>query len=245
MPPSPTPSRRTALSSTTSTCSRCFTSARRSSRQRWRWPNANRRSGADLITAVVAGCEMMARASAATNPSLRDRGYHTTPVCGVFGAAVAAARLLKLDRDGDRVRARHGRRPGIRPDGDVRAIDAQAIQSGAGRAQRGHRGADGAVGIYRRGDHFRGRTRLLPGVQRSGRSRRAHQGSGQRLSGPHGIQAVFVRAADSQRDRLRARHPQGARSSRCRASSPSPSIVIRPGRTITRTPTRRRITRHR
>jgi 2-methylcitrate dehydratase PrpD len=55
-------------------------------------------SGADFITAVVAGCEMMARASAATNPSLRDRGYHTTPVCGVFGAAVAAARLLKLDR---------------------------------------------------------------------------------------------------------------------------------------------------
>jgi 2-methylcitrate dehydratase PrpD len=40
---------------------------------------------------------MMARASAATNPSLRDRGYHTTPVCGVFGAAIAAARLLKLD----------------------------------------------------------------------------------------------------------------------------------------------------
>jgi 2-methylcitrate dehydratase PrpD len=56
-------------------------------------------SGADFITAVVAGCEMMARASAATNPSLRNRGYHTTPVCGVFGAAIAAARLLKLDRD--------------------------------------------------------------------------------------------------------------------------------------------------
>ena len=57
-------------------------------------------NGADFLSAVVAGCEMMARASAATNPSLRDRGYHTTPVCGVFGAAVAAARLLKLDREG-------------------------------------------------------------------------------------------------------------------------------------------------
>src|SRR3954452_5579184 len=56
-------------------------------------------SGADFILAVTAGCEMMARASAATNPSLRDRGYHTTPVCGVFGATIAAARLLKLDRD--------------------------------------------------------------------------------------------------------------------------------------------------
>ena len=56
-------------------------------------------SGAEFIAAVAMGCEMMARASAATNPSLRDRGYHTTPTCGVFGAAIAAARLLRLDRD--------------------------------------------------------------------------------------------------------------------------------------------------
>jgi 2-methylcitrate dehydratase PrpD len=56
-------------------------------------------SGQEFIAAVAAGCEMMARASAATNPSLRDRGYHTTPTCGVFGATIAAARLLKLDRD--------------------------------------------------------------------------------------------------------------------------------------------------
>ena len=56
-------------------------------------------SGAEFIAAVVAGCEMMARASNATNFSLRNRGYHTTPVCGVFGAAIAAGRLLKLDRD--------------------------------------------------------------------------------------------------------------------------------------------------
>src|SRR5258706_8404270 len=41
-------------------------------------------SGQEFIAAVAAGCEMMARASAATNPSLRDRGYHTTPTCGVF-----------------------------------------------------------------------------------------------------------------------------------------------------------------
>ena len=56
-------------------------------------------SGADFIAAVALGCEMMARASAAANNSLRDRGYHTTPTCGVFGATIAAARLLKLDRD--------------------------------------------------------------------------------------------------------------------------------------------------
>ena len=56
-------------------------------------------SGEDFIAAVALGSEMMARLSAAANNSLRDRGYHTTPTCGVFGATVAAARLLKLDRD--------------------------------------------------------------------------------------------------------------------------------------------------
>jgi len=58
-----------------------------------------RSSGTEFIAAVAVGCEMMARTSAATNPSLRDRGFHTTPSCGVFGATIAAARLLKLDRE--------------------------------------------------------------------------------------------------------------------------------------------------
>ena len=53
-------------------------------------------NGKQLITALVAGCEMMERASRASNPSLRDRGYHTTPVCGVLGAAVAAGKLWRL-----------------------------------------------------------------------------------------------------------------------------------------------------
>jgi 2-methylcitrate dehydratase PrpD len=39
----------------------------------------------------------MNRLSLATNPALRDRGFHTTPAVGVFGAAVATARLLGLD----------------------------------------------------------------------------------------------------------------------------------------------------
>ncbi|SHJ27943.1 2-methylcitrate dehydratase PrpD [Roseomonas rosea] len=56
-------------------------------------------TGAELLTAVVAGCEAMARLSDATNPSLRDRGYHTTPAVGGFGAAVAAGLLFKLDEE--------------------------------------------------------------------------------------------------------------------------------------------------
>lgn len=53
-------------------------------------------SGRDLVVALAAGCEMMERASRATNPSLRNRGFHTTPTTGVFGATVAAGRLLRL-----------------------------------------------------------------------------------------------------------------------------------------------------
>lgn len=53
-------------------------------------------SGHNLLVAMLAGCEMMNRLSLATNPTLRDRGFHTTPACGVFGGAVAAGRLLGL-----------------------------------------------------------------------------------------------------------------------------------------------------
>jgi 2-methylcitrate dehydratase PrpD len=56
-------------------------------------------SGRDLVTALAAGCEMMERASKATNNALRNRGFHTTPTCGVFGATVAASRLLGLDAE--------------------------------------------------------------------------------------------------------------------------------------------------
>ena len=52
--------------------------------------------GKELITAIVCGCEMMERLSWALNPALRNRGFHTTPVAGAFGAAVAAGKLLKL-----------------------------------------------------------------------------------------------------------------------------------------------------
>lgn len=53
-------------------------------------------SGEELVTALAAGCEMMERVSRAANPSLRNRGYHTTPSVGVFGATIAAALLMKL-----------------------------------------------------------------------------------------------------------------------------------------------------
>lgn len=60
------------------------------------WKHAGGRS---LLTAMLAGCEMTNRLSLATNPELRNRGFHTTPTCGVFGAAIAAGRLLGLSED--------------------------------------------------------------------------------------------------------------------------------------------------
>lgn len=54
-------------------------------------------SGKDLIVGLAAGCEMMERASRAANNALRNRGFHTTPTCGVFGATAAAGKMLKLD----------------------------------------------------------------------------------------------------------------------------------------------------
>jgi 2-methylcitrate dehydratase PrpD len=53
-------------------------------------------SGKDLLVALAAGCEMMERLSNAANWSLRNRGFHTTPTCGVFGATVAAAKIQRL-----------------------------------------------------------------------------------------------------------------------------------------------------
>ncbi len=56
--------------------------------------------GADLVTAIAAGYEVMIRSSLALNPSAaRLRGWHLTGVCGPFGAAAACASLLKLNTE--------------------------------------------------------------------------------------------------------------------------------------------------
>jgi 2-methylcitrate dehydratase PrpD len=54
-------------------------------------------SGRDLLTAVVAANEVVARIGMEAAPSYMKTGFHPTSVCGVFGAAAAAARLRGLD----------------------------------------------------------------------------------------------------------------------------------------------------
>ncbi len=53
-------------------------------------------SGADMVAAFVAGWEVAARVGLAARGSFHQRGFHTTSIAGVFGAAAAAARLLQL-----------------------------------------------------------------------------------------------------------------------------------------------------
>lgn len=55
---------------------------------------------AQVLTAAVAGNEVVCRIGAAAPRAFHARGFHPTSVCGVFGAAVAAARLRGLDADG-------------------------------------------------------------------------------------------------------------------------------------------------
>jgi 2-methylcitrate dehydratase PrpD len=54
------------------------------------------RSGKELLTAVIAGYEVLIRLGIAVNPS-HYRIWHTTGTCGVFAAAATASSLLKLD----------------------------------------------------------------------------------------------------------------------------------------------------
>jgi 2-methylcitrate dehydratase PrpD len=54
-------------------------------------------SGRELITAVVAGFEVMYRIGYATKHSNERRGFHAPGTTGPFGAAIAAGILLNLD----------------------------------------------------------------------------------------------------------------------------------------------------
>jgi 2-methylcitrate dehydratase PrpD len=54
-------------------------------------------TGADAVAALIAGGEIVTRLGMAAGGAFHARGFHPTAVCGVFGAAAAAARLGGLD----------------------------------------------------------------------------------------------------------------------------------------------------
>jgi len=56
-------------------------------------------SGKAFLVAVAAGYEVMERMAAEFIPTVMSRGFHAGPVFGIFGAAVAAAKLGGLDEN--------------------------------------------------------------------------------------------------------------------------------------------------
>src|SRR3970040_468287 len=54
--------------------------------------------GKALLSALVAGCEVMSRIGVAAGNSLEKRGFHAPALTGTFGAAIAAGRLLDLNQ---------------------------------------------------------------------------------------------------------------------------------------------------
>ena len=55
--------------------------------------------GRELLTAVVAGAEVMIRIGRATKHSNEGRGFHAPGTTGPFGAAVACGRLMRFDAE--------------------------------------------------------------------------------------------------------------------------------------------------
>lgn len=53
-------------------------------------------SGKEFITAIVAGYEVLERMASEFIPTLMSRGFHSGPVFGIFGGAVAAAKIHGL-----------------------------------------------------------------------------------------------------------------------------------------------------
>jgi 2-methylcitrate dehydratase PrpD len=53
-------------------------------------------TGADVLLALLLGVEVACRIGNAVSPQHYARGWHITATCGIFGAAAAAAKLLRL-----------------------------------------------------------------------------------------------------------------------------------------------------
>jgi 2-methylcitrate dehydratase PrpD len=57
-------------------------------------------SGIQFLESVIYGYEVMVRLGKALNPShIYSRGFHPTGVCGIFGAAAAASRIMNLTEE--------------------------------------------------------------------------------------------------------------------------------------------------
>lgn len=112
-------------------------------------------NGATFLSAVVAGYEVATRVAAAVSPSHYASGFHNTGTCTVFGAAAAAARILRLggSATAEALGLAGATAAGLRQhqiDGsmlDSAFHGARAAQSGVMVAQLRAEGVRGPVGI--------------------------------------------------------------------------------------------------
>src|SRR5690348_14600986 len=56
-------------------------------------------SGRDFLTGIATGYEIMERMAAEFIPTIMSRGFHAGPVFGIFGAAIAVAKIGGLDAE--------------------------------------------------------------------------------------------------------------------------------------------------
>ncbi|MDA0264929.1 MAG: MmgE/PrpD family protein [Chloroflexi bacterium] len=56
-------------------------------------------SGKEFLTGVAAGYEVMERLASDFIPTVMARGFHAGPVFGIFGPAIAAAKMMDLNED--------------------------------------------------------------------------------------------------------------------------------------------------
>ena len=59
---------------------------------------ADKASGKDLMLAIALGYEVMIRVGQAMNPSAVKRGFHPTSIVGPLGSAVAAGKIMNLNK---------------------------------------------------------------------------------------------------------------------------------------------------
>ena len=56
-------------------------------------------SGKEFISSIIVGYQAAITLGMMVNPEHRNRGFHSTGTCGTLGAAAAASKALKLDKD--------------------------------------------------------------------------------------------------------------------------------------------------
>lgn len=122
---------------------------------------AMRARGAATIAAVVAGYETAIAIARACHPDLRQRGFHPTGACAVFGAAAAIAKLRGLapERIGDALGIAASSSAGlfafVNGGADIKRLHAgHASREGLQAALLAEQGVQGPPGIIESRDGF-------------------------------------------------------------------------------------------